>query len=314
MSTFSCSAISCALRSGRTLKPMMIAFDAEASSTSVSVIAPTPERNSLSRTFSFESLVSKSVITSTEPCTSPLRMTFSSFVPAALICSASPSSDTRELLASAASRDFLLAIFGNAARLVAIGHHHKLIASLRQRFHADNFHRSGRRSGLQLCAAIVKHRAHFAVNVADHKIVARVQSSVLHQHGGHRTASAIELGFEHYASRSALGSSLQFAQIGDQANHFHQQIQIRFLLRRNVDEHRLAAPLFRHQAAIGKLFLDAVGQGVRLVDLVHRDNDGNFRGVRVVDGFNRLRHHAVVGGNHQAQQCPSLLRRATACG
>ena len=55
MSTSSCSASSCALRSGRTLKPMMIALDAEASSTSVSVIAPTPDRSSFSRTFSFES-------------------------------------------------------------------------------------------------------------------------------------------------------------------------------------------------------------------------------------------------------------------
>jgi hypothetical protein len=36
------SATSAALRSGRTLKPMMIAFDAEASSTSDSLMAPTP--------------------------------------------------------------------------------------------------------------------------------------------------------------------------------------------------------------------------------------------------------------------------------
>ena len=57
MSTFSCSASSCALRSGRTLKPMMMAFEAEASSTSVSVIAPTPERSTFSRTFSFDSFV-----------------------------------------------------------------------------------------------------------------------------------------------------------------------------------------------------------------------------------------------------------------
>ena len=42
MSTFSISASSCALRSGRTLKPMITAFDAEASSTSFSVMAPTP--------------------------------------------------------------------------------------------------------------------------------------------------------------------------------------------------------------------------------------------------------------------------------
>ena len=43
MSTFSCSASAAALRSGRTLNPMMIAFEADASSTSDSVMAPTPE-------------------------------------------------------------------------------------------------------------------------------------------------------------------------------------------------------------------------------------------------------------------------------
>ena len=37
--------MSSALRSGRTLKPMMIAFDADASSTSDSLIAPTPAVN-----------------------------------------------------------------------------------------------------------------------------------------------------------------------------------------------------------------------------------------------------------------------------
>ena len=42
MSTFSRSATSAALRSGRTLKPMMIAFDAAPSSTSDSLMAPTP--------------------------------------------------------------------------------------------------------------------------------------------------------------------------------------------------------------------------------------------------------------------------------
>ena len=123
-----------------------MAFDAEASSTSLSVMAPTPERKTLSRTLSFESLASKSVSTSTEPPTSPLRMMLSSFMPAVLICSARPSSDTRELLASVASRAFCFAVFGDAAGLVAIGNDDKLIARLRQAFHAENFDRRRWRS------------------------------------------------------------------------------------------------------------------------------------------------------------------------
>ena len=53
---------------------MMIAFDADASSTSVSVIAPTPECSTRILTLSFDSFCSVSVSTSAEPPTSVLRM------------------------------------------------------------------------------------------------------------------------------------------------------------------------------------------------------------------------------------------------
>ncbi len=59
-----------------------------------------------------------------------------------------------------------------------------------------------------------------------------------------------------------------------------------------------ACPLFRNQAAIGELLLHAIGIGLGLVDLVHGDDDGNIGGLGVIDGFEGLRHHAVVGGNH----------------
>ena len=69
---------------------------------------------------------------------------------------------------------FLFAIFGDAAGLFAIGDDNKLIARLRQAFQSNDLDRSRGRSGLQLRAAIVKHGAHFAVNVADDEIVAGV--------------------------------------------------------------------------------------------------------------------------------------------
>ena len=140
------------------------------------------------------------------------------------------------------------------------------------------------------------------------------QGAVLHQHGGHRAASAIEFGFEHHAGCRTIRSRLQFLQIGHQADHFHQQIQIGFLLRGDIDEHRGAAPVFRHQSAIGQLLLHAIGQGVGLVDLVDRNNDRNFRGVRVIDGFERLRHHAVIGGDHQHDDVGCLGSARTHAG
>ena len=193
---------------------------------------------------------------------------------------------------------FLFAIFRNAARFVAIRNHHKLIASLRQTFHAQNFHRRRRRSFLQHGPAIVKHGANFAVDVAHHKVIAGSQRAVLHQHCGHRSAAAVELGFEHHTSSGALRRSFELAQVGDQGNHFHQQVQIGFLFRRHIYEHRLATPIFRHQPAIGELLFHAVRQSLRLIDFVHRHDDGNFRGVRVVNRLQCLRHHAVIGRNH----------------
>ena len=64
---------------------MTIAFEAEARSTSLSVIAPTPEWMTLIRTFSVDIFASESANTCTEPCTSPLRISGSSFMPACLI-------------------------------------------------------------------------------------------------------------------------------------------------------------------------------------------------------------------------------------
>ena len=43
----------------------------------------------------------------------------------------------------------------------------------------------------------------------------------------------------------------------------------------------------------------ALDVGVGLVDLVDRDDDRHFRGARVVDGLDRLRHDRVVRGDDQ---------------
>ncbi len=65
------------------------------------------------------------------------------------------------------------------------------------------------------------------------------------------------------------------------------------------DRDGLTAPVFRHQPEIRQLLLDAIGVGVRLVDLVDRDEDWHVRRARVIDRLPRLRHDAVVGRDDQ---------------
>ena len=67
----------------------------------------------------------------------------------------------------------------------------------------------------------------------------------------------------------------------------------------DVDEHRVAAVLLRHQAVLGELTAHLGRVGTLLVDLVDRDHDRHLGGQGVVERLDRLRHHAVVGRHHQ---------------
>ncbi len=74
MSTFSFSACWRLLPVGRTLKPMMMASDAAARVTSVSVMPPTAECTMLMRTSVWSIFLNASASASMEPCTSAFTM------------------------------------------------------------------------------------------------------------------------------------------------------------------------------------------------------------------------------------------------
>ena len=134
------------------------------------------------------------------------------------------------------------------------------------------------------------------------------------KHRCYGTATAVQLGFKHRALRQTVRHRLQVLQVGNQADHFHQQIEIGLLLRRHVHEDRAAAPVFRHQTAIGELLLHAVRQSVRLVDLVHRDDHRNVRRFGVINGLQSLRHHTVIGGHDQHHDVGHLRSTRTHAG
>ena len=86
-STPSRLAFSSATGSGRTLKPTIMALEALASITSLSLTAPTAPWMMCTRTSSLESFSRDWRTASTEPCTSAFTMIFSSFMSPSFICS-----------------------------------------------------------------------------------------------------------------------------------------------------------------------------------------------------------------------------------
>ena len=167
-------------------------------------------------------------------------------------------------------------------------------------------------------AAVVEHGADLAEGVADDVAVVEAEGSVLDEDRGDGAAAAIELGFDDGADGLAAGCGLGSADVGDQADHFEQQVEIDALLGRDFDEDGAflagACPLFGNQSAIGELLLHAIGVGFRLVDLVDGDDDRHVCGLGVVDGLEGLRHHAVVGGNNDDHDVSDLCAAGSHAG
>ena len=208
ISTPSRSASSAALRSGRTLKPMMIASDAEASRTSERLMAPTPEWMIRTLTFSSESLASVSASTSAEPCTSALTRIGSSLTLPSAILSLRPSSVRRGPLApSARSRAWVWRNEATCRAFAWSAMTWKVSPGAGRPVEAEHLDRRRRAGQLHAVAAVVDERAHLADDRPRDDRVADAQRAVLHEHGGHRAAALVELGFEHGAvARGPSGS------------------------------------------------------------------------------------------------------------
>ena len=299
ISIFSRSASTAALRSGRTLKPTMIALEAIANNTSDSEMAPTPERSNWTCTFSLRSLRRVSSSTSSDPCTSALSTIGSSLTSPRLRLSWNCSSESRELLAICSWRSFSSRNSTTLRALSMSAGDDELVARLRRVLEPQHDDGRGRTGFGDLLPLVVEQRAHAPEHRADQEVVADPQRAVLNDHRGHGSLTAIELGFEHGARGQPIRVGLELAQIRNEQHHLQKLIDVLALDRGDVDEDRVAAPLLRHQAAIGELLLDPVGLRIGLVNLVDGDDHRHLGRFGVVDRLERLRHHAVVGGDDQ---------------
>ena len=97
----------------------------------------------------------------------------------------------------------------------------------------------------------------------------------------------------------AAGIGLEVQHIGHQQDHLEDQVQVLMGLSRYRHHDHVAAPIFGQQPSVGKLLLDAFRLRVGPVDLVDGYYDRDFGRAGMVDGFERLRHDAIVRRHHQ---------------
>ena len=152
---------------------------------------------------------------------------------------------------------------------------------------------------LHRIALVADQRADAAPFGAGDDDVADLQRAALDQHGRDRAAAAIELGFDHGAFGRPRRIGLEVEKFGLQPDGLEQLVEIDLLGGRHLDIEHVAAERFHLHFVLEQFGAHALGLGVRLVDLVDGDDHRHPGRLGVLDRLDRLRHHAVIGGNHQ---------------
>ena len=185
------------------------------------------------------------------------------------------------------------------ARLALVRQHHHVFARARhvgQALDLDRDRRAGFGDGL---AGFVEHGTHAAEHLACQHHVAAAQGAGLHQQRGDRALALVQTRFDDDALGGAVGGCLQFQHFGLQQDGIEQAVDIGVGLGRHFDELGIAAPFFGGDALRDQFLADALGVGIGFVDLVHRHHQRHTGRLGMVDGFDGLRHDAVVRRHHQ---------------
>ena len=128
------------------------------------------------------------------------------------------------------------------------------------------------------------------------QFITQTKRTLTHEHGGHRTAG-LNTRLDHIALGIAIRIGLQLQQVSLEQDHFEQLVHALFGERGAIHENRLAAPVIRHESFLLQLLANLHRVRVRMVALVDGDEDGKFRGLGMIQGFERLRHDAIIGGH-----------------
>jgi hypothetical protein len=126
-----------------------------------------------------------------------------------------------------------------------------------------------------------------------------LQGAGLHQHRGDRTATLVEPSLDDQALGRAVLGRRQFEHFRLQQHVLEQVVDALTRLGRHRNDRHVAAILLGHHLVGDQLLLHAIGVGFALVDLVDRHDHRHLGRLGVVDGLDRLGHHAVVGRHHQ---------------
>src|SRR3954462_7371703 len=205
-----------------------------------------------------------------------------------------------------------LPLVGDLAGHAVLGHCHEVVARTRHAGQTQHLRRPRRRRLVDLVAVLVEHRPDATVGVSGDDRVTDAQGAALHEHGGNRTATTVEVRLDgHSLGRPRRVGPKVKRRIGGEHDRLEQLPDAGACHGRHVDEDRLAAVLLSDEAVLRELAADLRRVGAFLVDLVAGDDDRDVSRLRVVERLDGLRHHAVVGGDDEDRDVRDLRTTGT---
>ena len=193
----------------------------------------------------------------------------------------------------------LLAVVRDLAGLRFGFHHVQHVAGSRSAVQTQNLDRNRGAGLIDALALVVDQRAHLAPLFADDEDVATTQGTVLHQNRRDRATAHVQLGLDHRALRRTIRVGAQFKDFRLQGDGFQKLVQTLAGLGRNLDVLHVARHGLNDHLVLQQRSADFLRIGGRLVDLVDRNDHRHLGGLGVIDCLDRLRHHGVIGRNHQ---------------
>ena len=189
-------------------------------------------------------------------------------------------------------------LLGERTRVLLVFHHVEFQTRLRHAVQSEYFYCHGRPGFLQPLVFLADQGADFAPELAGNHHVAHAQGAFANEHGG-RGSAGFEAGFNDVAFGGTRGIGFQLQHFGLEHDHFQQLVDALFGERRDVHKNGVAAPLLTNEPFVLQLLADFHRVGVRVVGFVDGDDDRGLGCLRVAQGFQGLRHDAVVGSDHQ---------------
>ena len=144
--------------------------------------------------------------------------------------------------------------------------------------------------------------------------ITHAESTVLHKDVGNVTAALVERRLDNSTDGTTVGICFQIEHLSLEKYFLHKVVDADTLLGGYVLALVFATPLLDKVVHCGELFLDFVGIGMGLVNLVDSEDDRHTGCGSVVDSFDGLRHDAVVGSHDDYDKVGNLRTTGTHSG